>query len=64
MLLLAFQINHANKRKIDAWLDTLPAGAASRSRRRPPRRREGRPLKSWTPTGYMDIENDELPEAA
>jgi hypothetical protein len=33
MLLLSFQISHANKRKIDAWLDTLPAGSASRPRR-------------------------------
>ncbi|MEZ0106332.1 hypothetical protein ABH920_000313 [Catenulispora sp. EB89] len=62
MLLLAFQLHHANTRKIDAWLDTLPAGSASRPRRRPPRRRENRPLSNWTPTGYMN--DEDLPQAA
>lgn len=51
-LLLAFQLAHANRRKIDRWLDTLsPDGHPPH--RRPTRRRPTRPLGSWTPTGHL-----------
>jgi hypothetical protein len=51
-LLLAFQLAHVNIRKINAWLDTLP-GADGLPRRRA-RRRKTKPLRHWTPKGYLD----------
>ncbi|MFI8927131.1 hypothetical protein ACIG3E_05500 [Streptomyces sp. NPDC053474] len=51
-LLLAFQLAHANQRKLTRWVDTLPAVGA-RPRRRPTRRRPTKPLGTWTPTGHL-----------
>ena len=63
-ILLAFQLAHANRRKIAAWADKLPDPGTGRPRRRPGPRRVVR-LKSWTPKGYVDPpNNDELDEAA
>lgn len=56
-ILLAFQLAHANKRKIAAWLDQQPDPQTGRPRRRPAPRRAAS-LKAWTPTGRVD-----LPEA-
>jgi len=53
-LLLAFQLHHANTRKITTWLDTLPAGDGTPPRRRTTRRRKTRPLGTWTPAGHLD----------
>lgn len=50
--LLAFQLAHANTRKITMWADNLP-GPTGRPRRRPPRRRS-RNLGEWTPKGYLE----------
>ncbi|MBG0814281.1 hypothetical protein [Planomonospora sp. ID82291] len=46
-LLLAFQLAHANLRKISRWLDSLP-GPGGRPRRRV-RRRPTEPLATWVP---------------
>lgn len=51
--LLAFQLAHANRRKINRWFDTLPNGSQP-PRRRPTRRRKTKPLGSWTPTGHLE----------
>ena len=51
-LLAAFQLAHANTRKITSWLDSLPQGEHDRPRRRV-RRRPTRPLGSWTPAGHL-----------
>jgi hypothetical protein len=51
-LLLAFQLAHANQRKLARWLDTLP-DPGQRPRRRPTRRRRTKPLGTWTPTGHL-----------
>ncbi|MFF4405215.1 hypothetical protein [Streptomyces sp. NPDC001404] len=50
--LLAYQLAHANQRKLARWLDTLPA-ADGRPRRRPTRRRPTKPLGTWTPAGHL-----------
>jgi hypothetical protein len=50
--LLAFQLAHANMRKLTRWLDTLPV-PGGRPRRRPTRRRATRPLGTWTPAGHL-----------
>ncbi|MFB4301058.1 hypothetical protein [Actinomadura sp. NTSP31] len=50
--LLAFQLAHANQRKISSWLDTLP-GLDGTPRRRA-RRRKTKALGTWTPTGHID----------
>ncbi|MEU5417838.1 hypothetical protein [Streptomyces sp. NPDC020667] len=50
--LLAYQLAHANQRKLTRWLDTLPA-PGQRPRRRPTRRRPTKPLGTWTPTGHL-----------
>jgi len=50
--LLAFQLSHANRRKIDRWLDTLPREGQP-PRRRPTRRRKTQPLGTGTPTGHL-----------
>ena len=52
-ILLAFQIAHANIRKITAWAATLPDPETGRPRRRPAPRRAVS-LKTWTPTGRID----------
>ncbi|QLE75260.1 hypothetical protein FGW37_29960 [Streptomyces rectiverticillatus] len=51
-LLLAFQLAHANRRKIDRWLATIPPDGHP-PRRRPTRRRPTRPLGIWTPAGHL-----------
>lgn len=48
-LLLAFQIAHANTRKIDNWRQTLPRPGAEPIRRPP--RRTTTDLRRWTPAG-------------
>ena len=53
-LLLAFQLRHANTRKIASWLDTLPGNDGTPPRRRPTRRRKTRALGTWTPAGHLD----------
>ncbi|WP_242910729.1 hypothetical protein [Actinomadura terrae] len=50
-LLLAFQLAHANERKINAWLATLP-GPDGRPHRRA-RYKTPKPLGTWTPTGHI-----------
>ncbi len=59
-VLLAFQLHHANTRKIAGWLDTLPGEDGTPPRRRPTRRRKTKPLGDWTPIGYLTA----LPQAA
>jgi hypothetical protein len=49
---LAFQLAHANERKINAWLATLP-GPDGRPHRRA-RHKTTKPLGTWTPTGHID----------
>lgn len=51
-ILLAFQLAHANRRKIDRWLATIPPDGHP-PHRRPTRRRPTKPLGSWTPTGHL-----------
>ena len=51
-LLLAFQIAHANQRKIDGWLDTRPV-PGHQPRRRPSDRYRPKDPDLWTPTGYI-----------
>lgn len=60
-ILLAFQLAHANSRKIAAWADSLPDPETGRPRRRSGGRRDTKPLKHWTPTGRID--SDELQAA-
>jgi hypothetical protein len=50
-LMLAFQIAHANRRKITNWQATLPAHPDAEPERRPPRRKT-KPLTHWTPRGH------------
>ncbi|MCW2888162.1 MAG: hypothetical protein JWL58_5024 [Streptosporangiaceae bacterium] len=50
-LLLAFQLAHVNERKIGNWIDTLP-GPDGKPRRRA-RRRETKPLGTWTPKSHL-----------
>lgn len=52
-ILLAFQLAHANKRKLRSWADAVALNG-DRPRRRPTRRRQTKPLGTWTPTGYVD----------
>ncbi|WP_146046153.1 hypothetical protein [Streptomyces cahuitamycinicus] len=47
-LLLAFQLAHANRRKLASWADAIALGG-ERPRRRPTRRRRTKPLGTWTP---------------
>ncbi|MER5909837.1 hypothetical protein ABT124_04855 [Streptomyces sp. NPDC001982] len=51
-ILLAFQLAHANRRKIKKWLDTL-ALDGERPRRRTHHRRKTKKPRSWTPTGHL-----------
>ncbi|MEV7393825.1 hypothetical protein [Streptomyces sp. NPDC091215] len=51
-ILLAFQLAHANRRKIRKWLDTLALGG-ERPRRRTHHRRQTKERKTWTPTGHL-----------
>ncbi|MFD9303771.1 hypothetical protein ACFWCB_14175 [Streptomyces sp. NPDC060048] len=51
-LLLAFQIAHANQRKLTSWLDTLPVDDQP-ARRRPSNRHKLKNPRSWTPKGYL-----------
>ncbi|EHN72304.1 hypothetical protein SMCF_8244 [Streptomyces coelicoflavus ZG0656] len=51
-LLLAFQLAHANRRKLRAWADSI-ALHDDRPHRRPTRRRQTKPLGTWTPKGYL-----------
>ncbi|MFD8501291.1 hypothetical protein ACFV2L_00860 [Streptomyces sp. NPDC059687] len=51
-ILLAFQLAHANRRKIKKWLDTLALNS-ERPRRRTHHRRKTKEPRSWTPTGYL-----------
>jgi hypothetical protein len=53
-ILLAFQLHHANTRKISTWLDTLPGQKGAPPRRRTTRRRRTKPLSTWTPVGHLD----------
>ncbi|WP_326797081.1 hypothetical protein OG946_17975 [Streptomyces sp. NBC_01808] len=53
-LLLAFQLAHANQRKLTRWLDTLPR-PGQRPKRRTTRRRATKPLGTWTPTGHTTV---------
>ncbi len=54
-VLLAFQLGHANRRKLTAWADAVAING-DRPRRRPTRRRETKPLGTWTPKGYVNPE--------
>lgn len=60
-ILLAFQLAHANIRKIQNWIRTLPGEHGEPPRRRPTRRRKTRPLGSWTPAGQL---SPDQPKAA
>ncbi|MFJ5530311.1 hypothetical protein [Streptomyces sp. NPDC093261] len=51
-ILLAFQLAHANRRKIRKWLDTLALNS-ERPRRRTHHRRKTKEPRSWTPTGHL-----------
>ncbi|MFD3572546.1 hypothetical protein [Streptomyces sp. NPDC058644] len=51
-ILLAFQLAHANRRKIKKWLDTL-ALDGQRPRRRSHHRHKVKDPKTWTPTGHL-----------
>ncbi|MFE7606995.1 hypothetical protein [Streptomyces celluloflavus] len=51
--LLAFQLAHANRRKLTAWANSIALGD-KRPRRRPTRRRKTKPLGTWTPKGHID----------
>lgn len=59
-LLAAFQLAHANQRKITRWLDTLP-DETGQARRRPTRRRTTRPLGTWTPAGHLPDQRQPIP---
>ena len=52
-ILLAFQLAHANVRKLAAWADSVVL-ADEPAKRRPTRRRKTKPLGDWTPVGYRD----------
>ncbi|MET8827675.1 hypothetical protein ABZX40_17210 [Streptomyces sp. NPDC004610] len=51
-LLLAFQLAHANHRKLTALANSI-ALHGDRPHRRPTRRRKTKPLGTWTPKGYV-----------
>ncbi|MFE2518868.1 hypothetical protein ACFXKI_44420 [Streptomyces mirabilis] len=51
-ILLAFQLAHANRRKIKSWLETLALGG-ERPRRRTHHRRKTKDRGAWTPTGHL-----------
>ncbi|MFJ1559730.1 hypothetical protein [Streptomyces mirabilis] len=51
-ILLAFQLAHANRRKIKKWLETLALGG-DRPRRRTHHRRKVKDRGAWTPTGHL-----------
>ncbi|MGW3836355.1 hypothetical protein [Streptomyces microflavus] len=51
-ILLAFQLAHANKRKLTTWAGSIALNG-HRPHRRPTRRRKTKPLGSWTPEGYL-----------
>ncbi|WP_249938531.1 hypothetical protein [Streptomyces mirabilis] len=51
-ILLAFQLAHANRRKIKKWLETLALGG-ERPRRRTHHRRKTKERGTWTPTGHL-----------
>ncbi|MEU0407934.1 hypothetical protein ABZ307_08910 [Streptomyces griseorubiginosus] len=51
-ILLAFQLAHANRRKIMKWLETLALGG-ERPRRRTHHRRKTKEPGTWTPTGHL-----------
>lgn len=53
-VLLAFQLHHANTRKLATWADTLAGEDGTPPRRRPTRRRKTKPLGTWTPAGHLD----------
>jgi hypothetical protein len=55
-ILLAFQIAHANTRKIMNWVRTLPGADGSPPRRRPGNRHKPKALGTWTPAGHLDEE--------
>ncbi|MFC4329634.1 hypothetical protein ACFPC0_17885 [Streptomyces andamanensis] len=57
-LLLAFQIAHANHRKLTAWLSTLPTEAQP-ARRRPSNRHKPKNPRDWTPKGYLPAPSPE-----
>jgi hypothetical protein len=50
-LLPAFQLAHANTRKIANWLAALPRPGIAPTRRPP--RGKTRPLGEWAPRGYL-----------
>ncbi|WP_329245394.1 hypothetical protein OIE43_21255 [Streptomyces pseudovenezuelae] len=52
-ILLAFQLAHANRRKIRRWLDTLALGSERPRRRTHHRRRPTSTQGTWTPTGHL-----------
>ncbi|WP_329229266.1 hypothetical protein [Streptomyces canus] len=51
-ILLAFQLAHANRRKIKKWLETLALGG-ERPLRRTHHRRKIKEPGTWTPTGHL-----------
>ncbi|WP_051899884.1 hypothetical protein [Streptomyces aureus] len=51
-ILLAFQLAHANRRKIQKWLETLALGG-DRPRRRTHHRQKRKATGTWTPTGHL-----------
>ncbi|MFJ4011006.1 hypothetical protein [Streptomyces sp. NPDC090026] len=51
-ILLAFQLAHANKRKLATWAGSI-ALHGNQPHRRPTRRRKTKPLGTWTPEGYL-----------
>ncbi|WP_406838026.1 hypothetical protein ACICHK_20460 [Streptomyces sp. AHU1] len=51
-ILLAFQLAHANRRKIQKWLETLALGD-ERPRRRTHHRQKRKAAGTWTPTGHL-----------
>lgn len=60
-ILLAFQLAHANKRKLITWADALALNG-DRPRRRPTRRRKTKPLGTWTPKGHTTTPKTLNPE--
>jgi hypothetical protein len=51
-LLLAFQLAHANERKINAWFATLPGPDGFRTEELVTKKLK--PLGTWTPQGHSD----------
>lgn len=47
----AFQLDHANIRKLATWADTLEGANGEPPRRRPTRKRKSEPLGTWTLCG-------------